>query len=146
MTKYSGENDSLTFKLTIFHDICARADVPYEATMKAFPTMLKGLALDYYCGSRRFHTDQITSSTSFVLPTSVRPTYILSDRLIYILPDRFIQIALSTSYQIALSTSCPLPDLDLLTSLIQKDNLLIPKYVLYRFRQYADRNMADYQL
>ena len=37
--KYSGENNS--FKLTIFHDICARADVPYEAKMKAFSTMLE---------------------------------------------------------------------------------------------------------
>lgn len=46
--KYSGENDSFAFKLTIFHDICSRADVPHEAKLKAFPTMLKGLALDYY--------------------------------------------------------------------------------------------------
>ena len=46
--KYSGRNDSFTFKLAIFHDICSRADVPREAKMKAFPTMLKGLALDYY--------------------------------------------------------------------------------------------------
>ena len=47
-TKYSGKNDSFTYKLTIFHDICTRADVPHEAKAKAFPTMLKGLALDYY--------------------------------------------------------------------------------------------------
>lgn len=47
-SKYSGENDSFTFKLAIFNDICSRADVPAEARMKAFPTMLKGLALDYY--------------------------------------------------------------------------------------------------
>lgn len=46
--KYSGENDSLVFKMTIFHDICTRADVPPEARLKAFPTMLKGLALDFY--------------------------------------------------------------------------------------------------
>ncbi len=46
--KYSGRNDSFTFKLAIFHDICSRADVPTEAKMKAFPTMLKGLALDNY--------------------------------------------------------------------------------------------------
>jgi hypothetical protein len=25
--KYSGENDSFSFKLTIFHDMCDRADV-----------------------------------------------------------------------------------------------------------------------
>lgn len=46
--KYSGENDSFVYKLTIFHDICYRADVPDEAKLKAFPTMLKGPALDYY--------------------------------------------------------------------------------------------------
>ncbi len=46
--KYSGRNNSFTFKLAIFHDICFSADVPPEAKMKVFPTMLKGLALDYY--------------------------------------------------------------------------------------------------
>ena len=46
--KYSGENDSFTFKLTIFHDICARADVPDEIKLKAFLTMLTALALDYF--------------------------------------------------------------------------------------------------
>ncbi len=46
--KYRGKNDSFTFKVTIFHDICARADVPHEIKLKAFPTMLTGLALDYY--------------------------------------------------------------------------------------------------
>ncbi len=45
--KYIGKNNSFTFKLTIFHDNCARADVPYEIKLKAFPTMLTGLALDY---------------------------------------------------------------------------------------------------
>jgi hypothetical protein len=46
--KYSGENDNFSFKLTMFNDMCDRADVPSEAKLKAFPTMLKGLALDYY--------------------------------------------------------------------------------------------------
>ena len=46
--KYSGRNDSFTFKLAIFHNICLRADVPPKAKMKAFPIMFKGLALDYY--------------------------------------------------------------------------------------------------
>lgn len=46
--KYSGCNDSYIFKLAIFHNICLRADVLPEAKIKAFPTMLKGLALDYY--------------------------------------------------------------------------------------------------
>ncbi|SLM34774.1 hypothetical protein LPUS_03717 [Lasallia pustulata] len=47
-SKYSGENDNFDFKLTVFHDICSRADIPEEAKAKAFPTMLRGLALDYY--------------------------------------------------------------------------------------------------
>lgn len=46
--KYSGENDSFTFKLNIFHDRCARGGVPQEAKLKAFPIMLKGLAMHYY--------------------------------------------------------------------------------------------------
>lgn len=46
--KYGGEDDSLSFKLAIFHDICLRSDIPHEARTKAFPIMLKGLALDYY--------------------------------------------------------------------------------------------------
>ena len=46
--KYSDRNDSFIFKLAIFHNICLRADVLPETKMKAFPTMLKGLVLDYY--------------------------------------------------------------------------------------------------
>lgn len=46
--KYSGEDDSFDFKLSTFHDIYSKADVPAEAKIKTFPTMLKGLALDYY--------------------------------------------------------------------------------------------------
>jgi hypothetical protein len=46
--KYSDEKDSFSFKLTIFHDMCDRADVSQSAKLKAFLTMLKDLALDYY--------------------------------------------------------------------------------------------------
>lgn len=46
--KYSGCNDNFIFKLAIFHDICSRADILPEAKMKTFPTILKGLALDYH--------------------------------------------------------------------------------------------------
>jgi len=46
--KYGGINESLNYKLTIFYNICNRADVPQEAYLKAFPTMLKGLALDHF--------------------------------------------------------------------------------------------------
>jgi hypothetical protein len=45
---YSGENDSFSFKLTIFHDMCNCADVSQSAKLKAFLIMLKDLALDYY--------------------------------------------------------------------------------------------------
>ncbi len=46
--KYSDENDSFSFKLTIFHDMCNRADVSQSAKLKAFLIMLKDLTLDYY--------------------------------------------------------------------------------------------------
>jgi hypothetical protein len=46
--KYSDENDSLVYKLTIFHDMCDRVDVSQLAKQKAFLTMLKDLILDYY--------------------------------------------------------------------------------------------------
>lgn len=45
--KHGGEYGSFYFKLAISHDICFRANVPPEAKAKAFPTMLKGLALDH---------------------------------------------------------------------------------------------------
>lgn len=46
--KYSGENNSFIFKFVIFNDICSRADILFEARIKAFLTMLKVLVLDYY--------------------------------------------------------------------------------------------------
>lgn len=46
--KYSGCNDSFIFELAIFHDISSKADIPPNTKMKAFPTMLKRLALEYY--------------------------------------------------------------------------------------------------
>jgi hypothetical protein len=46
--KYSDENDSFSFKLTIFHDMCDRANVLQSAKLKAFFIMLKDLTLDYY--------------------------------------------------------------------------------------------------
>ena len=38
--KYSGENDNFDFKLTIFHDLCNRANILNEVKTTAFPTML----------------------------------------------------------------------------------------------------------
>jgi len=46
--KYSGINKSLNYKLIIFHNIYNQADVPQEAYLKAFPTILKGLALNHF--------------------------------------------------------------------------------------------------
>jgi hypothetical protein len=45
--EYSDENDSFSFKLTIFHDMCDCADIPQSAKLKAFLIMLKDLTLDY---------------------------------------------------------------------------------------------------
>ena len=47
-SKYRGNRDSFDFKLTIFYDICGRANIPYKAKAKAFPIILKGLALNFY--------------------------------------------------------------------------------------------------
>ena len=46
--KYSGEDDNFDFKLTIFYDLYSRADIPQEAKVKAYPTILRGLVLNYY--------------------------------------------------------------------------------------------------
>jgi hypothetical protein len=51
--KYTGENDNFQFKLTMFTNICQQADIPHEVALKAFPIMLKGLALDYYYSNFR---------------------------------------------------------------------------------------------
>ena len=47
-SKYGGDRDSFDFKLAIFHNIYRRANIPYKAKAKAFPIMLKGLALNFY--------------------------------------------------------------------------------------------------
>ena len=47
-SKYRGDRDSFNFKLAIFYNIYRCADVLYKAKAKAFPTMLKGLALNFY--------------------------------------------------------------------------------------------------
>jgi hypothetical protein len=46
--KYDGVSESFDFKLTIFEDICRRAGLQLDDYITAFPTMLKGLAQDYY--------------------------------------------------------------------------------------------------
>jgi hypothetical protein len=46
--KYSEKNDNFSFKLIMFNDMCDRVDVSFETKLKAFLTMLKELALNYY--------------------------------------------------------------------------------------------------
>ena len=47
-SKYSDQNDSLIYKLVIFHDICSRVDLSHAARIKAFSMMLKKSVLNYY--------------------------------------------------------------------------------------------------
>ena len=58
--KYSGENDNFDFKLIIFHDLCNRADIPQKARIKAYPTMLHGLALNHYYTTLKNITKTLT--------------------------------------------------------------------------------------
>ena len=46
--KYTGEDDGFDYKMTIFRDLCEKANVPINGTYQAFSTMLRGPALDYY--------------------------------------------------------------------------------------------------
>ena len=46
--KYNGENNSFSFKLMIFYDICTKADVIQKILLKAFLTILICLILNYY--------------------------------------------------------------------------------------------------
>src|SRR5450432_2959538 len=55
--KYDGVNGSFDLKLAIFLDICQRVDLPANYLLRAFPTMLKGLALDH------FYNNQLSSLT-----------------------------------------------------------------------------------
>jgi hypothetical protein len=57
--KYSEENNNFSFKLIMFNDMCDRVDVSFETKLKAFLTMLKRLALNYY------YANVISSKTSF---------------------------------------------------------------------------------
>lgn len=46
--KYNGKNNNFSFKLTIFHDIYAKVNIPQDILSKVFLTMLINLVLDYY--------------------------------------------------------------------------------------------------
>ena len=47
-SKYRNNRDSFNFKFAIFYNICRRTNILYKAKAKAFPIMLKGLALDFF--------------------------------------------------------------------------------------------------
>jgi hypothetical protein len=55
-SKYSGEDDNFDRKLMIFNDLCDRVGIPQEAKIKGFPTMLRGIALDFYYGNKATYT------------------------------------------------------------------------------------------
>ena len=46
--KYSKNNDNFVHKLSIFHHFCSKANISYETRSKAFSSMLRGFAFDYY--------------------------------------------------------------------------------------------------
>ena len=46
--KYNSVNNSFNYKLVIFLDIYKRIELLEDTLLRAFLTMLKGLALDYY--------------------------------------------------------------------------------------------------
>lgn len=46
--KYNGKNISFTFKLTTFHEIYTKADVPPEIPLNCFLILFTSLVLDYY--------------------------------------------------------------------------------------------------
>jgi hypothetical protein len=50
--KYDSTNGSFDYKLTIFLDICNRVKLLKEGYLRAFPTMLKGLALDHFYNAK----------------------------------------------------------------------------------------------
>ena len=47
-SKYSKEDDNFNRKLTIFNDLYNRVNIPQEAKIKGFPTMLHGITLNFY--------------------------------------------------------------------------------------------------
>ena len=47
-SKYGDNKNNFNFKLAIFHNIYRCANILYKAKAKAFPIMLKGLALNFF--------------------------------------------------------------------------------------------------
>ena len=66
--KYNDENDSFSFKLIMFHDICRRAELSLEIKIDAFFIMLKDLTLDYYYAHFAISSDRaIFDDVCFVM-------------------------------------------------------------------------------
>jgi len=68
--KYSsnGEDEALDHKMRIFYDVYDRVSLPQELLMKAFPALLKGIALDHFYSnalSRRSLEEAITNLKNF---------------------------------------------------------------------------------
>ena len=53
--KYDSTNSSFDYKLTIFLDICNCVKLLEEGYLRAFPIMLKGLALDHFYNAKLLH-------------------------------------------------------------------------------------------
>jgi hypothetical protein len=68
-SKYKSNRNSFNFKLTIFYDIYGHANVPHKAKAKAFPIILKGLALNF------FYLNNIINKSSFQNICSAIQTY-----------------------------------------------------------------------
>jgi hypothetical protein len=47
-SKYSNENNNFDFKLTIFTNLCQKADIPKQEFGQAYSTILHNLALNHY--------------------------------------------------------------------------------------------------
>ena len=46
--KYNSENDNFDFKLTIFTDLCQKADILKQEFNQAYSIILRGLILNHY--------------------------------------------------------------------------------------------------
>ena len=58
-SKYGNNRDNFNFKLIIFYNIYGCVNILYKAKAKAFPMMLKGLALNF------FYLNNIINKSSF---------------------------------------------------------------------------------
>lgn len=63
--KYSGHNDSFTFKLAIFYNICSKTNILFKVKIKKVSKILKGLALEN-CPSN------ISISSTFINSDQIR--------------------------------------------------------------------------